>query len=426
VLALGLAMAIAAGAQQASAQRLAKNSYQARGSNPSARSNHVSSPPNAYGEHLPAQHSGGHAGPALNHSDPFVEGETPPAGFPEAAYYGDGHCTDDVVYGGYPYGAGHDWFGTNTPSQFFFTAEYLYVRASFSEAVAFLERDISQPNLAALDYTQLDFDYESSFRLGGGWRQCGCGTECRFIYTRFNSSGSDIAPPGALVPVEPNQPVDRTLVDADVDMNSYDLECAKTIPLCSQPCCDCSDPCGGDCCAPRCPTWDITWSGGLRVAEGGWEHAHTSLNTAGMQVADNVTTMDFEGIGLKTGLEGRRYFFSSGWLSTYLKGDISLLMGQLEFETTHTTVPPTGPDFVTTVSNDSRQIIPVTEIEAGLTGQLTNHTRVSAGYLLSAWHDLGFRDEFPATGLDPVFPIRYDDANILGFDGFFARVEVAY
>ena len=50
---------------------------------------------------------------------------------------------------------------------------------------------------------------------------------------------------------------------------------------------------------------------------------------------------------------------------------------------------------------------------------------MSAGYFISAWHDLGMRDEygFDVPGLQLS---HYDDANILGFDGFFARVDVAF
>jgi hypothetical protein len=43
--------------------------------------------------------------------------------------------------------------------------------------------------------------------------------------------------------------------------------------------------------------------------------------------------------------------------------------------------------------------------------------------LFSAWHDLGFRDEF---NFPTLMETRYDDGNILGFDGFFARLEVAF
>ena len=48
----------------------------------------------------------------------------------------------------------------------------------------------------------------------------------------------------------------------------------------------------------------------------------------------------------------------------------------------------------------------------------------SAGYLFSAWHDLGFRDQFDLQTL--VESNTTDTANILGFDGFFVRLEVGY
>ena len=44
--------------------------------------------------------------------------------------------------------------------------------------------------------------------------------------------------------------------------------------------------------------------------------------------------------------------------------------------------------------SSTRQIIPVTEIEAGLTAHITCNSSITTGYLFSAWHDLGFRDEF--------------------------------
>ena len=65
----------------------------------------------------------------------------------------------------------------------------------------------------------------------------------------------------------------------------------------------------------------------------------------------------------------------------------------------------------------------MTEIEAGLSGQVTCNTSVTAGYLLSAWHDLGYRDEF---NFPTFMETHYDDANILGFNGFFARLEYVY
>jgi hypothetical protein len=46
---------------------------------------------------------------------------------------------------------------------------------------------------------------------------------------------------------------------------------------------------------------------------------------------------------------------------------------------------------------------------------------MTAGYLMSAWHDLGFREHDSVAS-----EVLFDDANILGFDGFFARLEFAY
>jgi hypothetical protein len=129
---------------------------------------------------------------------------------------------------------------------------------------------------------------------------------------------------------------------------------------------------------------------------------------------------------LRVGLEGRRYFFSNGCLSVYLKGDLSLLLGDVDLQAVRITDDPTTPGMIDTQNTqtfESRQIIPVTEIETGLTGHITCNTSVTTGYMFSAWHDLGFRDEhdFPT-----LMETDYDDANILGFDGFFARLEVAY
>jgi hypothetical protein len=147
-------------------------------------------------------------------------------------------------------------------------------------------------------------------------------------------------------------------------------------------------------------------------------------NVDGFTVTDARSTMNFQGGGLRAGLEGRRYFCKDGWLSLYGKGNISLLYGTVDIKTIRGTFDPsTGPTAFNSQTFTNRQIIPVTDIEAGLTAQVTCHSAITAGYLMSAWHDLGMRDQ---DQLNTLLPISYDDANILGFDGFFARVEVAF
>jgi hypothetical protein len=378
--------------------------------------------PAAYVEEMPAG-APQTQGPATMQADPFSDDSVP-------MQY-DGTVVDDGYFHG---DSCHTGCASSRPScangQCYFFADYLYVRASASEAVTFMEVDNNTPGLNERTVNQFDFEYDSSFRFGGGYRLCECGEQIRFMYTRFDSFAEDEQDfdTNIIVPFEVvGEPGGTYFFNADVDLNAYDLEYAKTIPLGGNCCCNCGDACGGGCgdgcCQPCCPAWDITWSGGVRAAEADWQRAYVALGAQDNLVSDAVSSMDFDGVGLKMGLEGRRYFFKDGWLSLFLKGDLSVLYGNLEFETVRTEEGGSVPDQVIRQTTENQQLIPVTEIEAGLSGQVSCHCRVSAGYLLSAWHDLGFRDEFQ---LDNVFPLQYDDANILGFDGFFARLEYGF
>ncbi len=392
-------------------------------------------------EQLPPGHSmsGPGPAPAAQPAAPadvgYMTGGYPPAG------YGDGQCSGDYCDQGY--------CGSNCYSepccdsgssgccgmlgmgdgQFFVTADYLSVSASFSEATSYVRQDISN---GSDQFIPLNFGYESSYRVGGGWRSCCCGDQIRFMFTRMTSDASDTALPGDIVPYETAPPPGgQTEIEANVDARSFDLECAKTIPLGGQ-CCDCGDscdPCGDGCgnaCGKCCPAWDITWSGGVRWAEVGWQRSYVAFDDDVFPVTDSEIGMDFRGGGLRTGLEGRRYFFKDGWFSIYAKGDLSLLLGDVNISSIREVDDPSSglsPDVVNTQTFRTRQIVPVTELEAGLTGQVSCHSAITAGYLFAAWHDLGFRDEHE---LNTLLPTTYDDANILGFDGFFVRVEIGY
>ena len=197
------------------------------------------------------------------------------------------------------------------------------------------------------DFHQLDFDYESSYRFGGGYRLCDCGEEIRFLFTRLSSSAADIAPSGSFLPYEVSSPPDgQTLVGGHVALRSFDLAYAKTIPLGSPLGCGCGDSCGcgdgygcGDGCGSGCgcdggcggcPTWEITWSGGVRVAEVKHARAFIAVDELEEVTTAALSRMKFEGSGLRFGLEGRRYFFQNGMASMYLKGDISLLWGDID------------------------------------------------------------------------------------------------
>jgi hypothetical protein len=332
--------------------------------------------------------------------------------------YCDGGCCDQGCCG--------DECGSgccDSRGRFFVTADYLLVHPSFSQATAFIRQDLGE---GTDTFVPFDFDYNSSYRFGGGYRTS-CGDEIRFLYTRMNGDASAVAFPGDIVPFTADPPPDgRTLIHADVDAKTYDLECVKIIPLGGN-CGGCGDACGS-CCGRSCPAWDIGWSGGIRWADVGWNRSYVALDDTDFPVTDVRTGLTFRGGGIRTGLEGRRYFFQDGWLSIYGKGNISLLLGDVNMDTTRS-----SDDGNTVVRQffSNRQIIPMFDLEAGLTAQVTCHTAFTAGYLFSAWSDLGFRNSFDVcdcgdSAVPALLGTKQDNANILGFDGFFARVEFAF
>jgi len=158
----------------------------------------------------------------------------------------------------------------------------------------------------------------------------------------------------------------------------------------------------------------------VRFADVDWDRQYATFLDDGDVFRSADSRLDFKGGGPRVGLEGRRYFGANGWCSIFLKGDISVLLGQMHQEIVR--VGELGD--ITFLEAQGRRIIPVTEIEAGVSTQLTQGSRFSAGYLFSAWHDLGFRDQFDIQ--TEVESNSTDTANILGFDGFFARVEFGW
>lgn len=420
VAALALSLAVTATGQWAAAQSRSTSVYK--------------NAPRVAQATLPEQHAANQPAamsPTPASTAPMSDAAPVPGGYMQGyaeGSCGDGYCDsgcydsccDSGCYSGCSSG------GFLGGGRFFVTGDYLNVHASFSEATAFVREDL---NTGSDQFIPLDFDYNSSFRVGGGWKSCCCGDQIRFMYTQMTSDASATALPGDIVPNEAAAPPGgRTDINANVDARTIDLECAKTIPLGGLGC-GCGDACGDGCCDPCgscCPAWDITWSGGIRWADVGWQQSFVARDTNDFAVTDARVGMNFRGGGLRTGLEGRRYFFKDGWLSIYAKGDISLLLGDVNLSNIRDVNDPStsvNPVATNTQTFRTRQIIPVTELECGLTGQVSNRTAITAGYLFAAWHDLGIRQEHQ---LNTLQPISYDDANILGFDGFFARVEVNF
>lgn len=334
--------------------------------------------------------------------------------------------------GGMAGGAGGMSGLLDRPIQLVFGAEYIYAKADFSDALAFVQQDLTAGGETFVCY---DFDYNSSYGFYGGVYLPDCGGSMMFNFRRLRSEAEFAANESSTVNIFGPFEVDGNIEgSADVDLQSYDLTFAKTIPLgcplesgcgtgcgdcCDDTCCE-TDSCGSGCGCGWCPAWDITWSGGLRYADVNWARGADSFDPLnGNAFLDGYETrMDFDGFGGRVGLMGRRYFGRRGLASLYAKGDWSLLLGDVELETLVTN--SAGTAFI---RRDCEQLIPVTEIELGGSIHLGSHATLSAGYFWAAWHDLGTSETYDFTQFQVS---QYDDGNILGFDGLFGRLEVAF
>lgn len=371
---------------------------------------------------------------------------------------GDDSCAEDCSTGSCSFSSCGGGLGLgngflNRPGQFFAGAEYIYARASFSEALAYVINDANNPQGGA-EFVEYDFDYDSSYRFYGGFQFCDCCAAITFDYARYRSSAdfsvTEEAGQEIFAPYEVENPgANNGILDgsADVEIDSYDIGISKTIPLGGPLCgggCDCGDTCCDDCCGDGCdcgvgcgcwcPAWDITWSAGVRFADVGWRRDQVGSFRNGDLDNASYTRLSFEGAGPRVGLLGRRYIGRRGFASIYAKGDLSLLVGNMAIRTDTQNLDEFGVGnpgpIIRTHSNSARRVIPVTEIEAGVSAHVGNHVTLSSGYFIAAWHDLGMRDEYefdnPVAGGSRFQLGHYDDANILAFDGFFARAEVAY
>lgn len=353
---------------------------------------------------------------------------------------GDLGCNGGCGVGGGGMGLG---MGNNCTGQLYFGSEYLHVRANYSQNISYVTQDISGQTPAII-FNQFDYDYNSNYRFYGGYRVCECGCDLRFTYTHLESDASfdsGVVPGNSSLrffsPLEVVADVPGTSLNgrSSVELDTYDIAFSKTIPLGSPLCGGCGDACGcgetccgdacgcGNGCGCYCPAWDITWSGGVRVADMEAENVYDNTiptNTALEQTSASRTS--FSGAGLRTGMMGRRYIGKQGMASFYVKGDISLLMGDLDIVAESVS----GTAFARHEISCTH-VIPVTEIEVGGTVALTSNINVTGGWFLAAWHDLGNRVEYPfSTQPTGVQLDNFDDANILGWDGFFVRAEATF
>ena len=140
----------------------------------------------------------------------------------------------------------------------------------------------------------------------------------------------------------------------------------------------------------------------------------------GVRIERVATEIDFEGIGVRAGVEGERRSECYGWM-VYGRASAGLLCGRFDADYLPTDL------FAGTVANtgwDADRLVPTLDAEFGV-GWIgpRDHCRLSAGYMFAAWYNVAMNGEF----IDAVRTNRFSGMrDTLIFDGLVGRAEFRF
>ena len=346
---------------------------------------------------------------------PYTDGGGDPSmweGMGDEGMYDDGSCSTGCRRG-----------------LWYFNIDYLLVKPRFSQGVAENRRTLqTSVNGTTTTSNLIDesinycFRYDSSFRLGGGYRLLDCGGDVNFTYWRLTGNDHITDGPASTESDQliiggqlNNNPGDGQFFSArtGVTANIFDLDFSKCMSLGGpQAPCDCN----------FCPRWDLRWSAGVRGAKVTRFNDNVVSDSNGDQVSFGNIDSTFSGAGPKIGMQGRRYFGQCGTFSIYAKGSQALLIGNYKMSRVRSvTGGSETPTDVTTQIDQFCRMVPVTDIEIGGSWQVAPYAFVSIGWFWQCWWDLGQAENISGTNFGPL-----DSSNILGFDGLFVRGELLF
>jgi hypothetical protein len=299
--------------------------------------------------------------------------------------------------------------------RFRFFGEYLYLRARDAEVAYAVDANLNlpAPDLPPIQTSPvglLDQDFSSGYRFGCGVSLDAC-SEIAIAYTWFDTTTDHaIASANPLWQIFPMtiHPATQAAVTGtreafgrhDIDYSLIDLDYRRYF-----------------------------WSDGLTNANWlvgvRWGEMQQSL---AVRYADDLsqpttetnvwTDVDFEGIGLRLGLEGERFAYRLPMVF-YAKGWVSLIAG--EFDATYRQTIQNNAVLGVNTGWTAGRIVPTFDLEVGggfhcCDGRL----RATVGYLFSAWTNMVKTEDW----INAVQTNDFRDMNdTMTFDGVVARIE---
>jgi hypothetical protein len=303
-------------------------------------------------------------------------------------------------------------------SSVFGGAEFLLVRPTFSESIAFAK---GTQTLTTYDVAgrMIEFGYEPSVRAFVGYRFEDSDWTIKFTYWHMSASTADagtvgapgefIVDPfgsivGAVGVVDPTDArfgsvlVGGTAIETrtEVSLDAYDLD--FVVPIAS----------------PACLS-SLTCNAGVRIADID-QYYESTVFAGAFPVTYGDYHVDFLGTGPHVGFCGVREFSSFPYISLFASMDGSLLFGSYDVSFSNSV-----PGFSASQVESQMRAVPVLESELGMNAQLSSWLNVSAGWMFQSWFDLG-----TSGGTFGGFFTGADDGNIMSVDGLFVRGELAY
>ncbi len=290
--------------------------------------------------------------------------------------------------------------------------EFLYLRARDAEVAYGVAIDgpiVPPPTSFPIQVGRIgvaDHDAEAGFRVGGSYYL----DDCSWVtgqFTRFHSSTDDSITTEApnvirsLVSHPGTQTAFQDFLDASahsrINMDLVDLDYRHTWF--------------------RSPRLSMTYLSGTRYASLD-QTFQSEFVTLGSE--DVRTNVDFEGLGIRFGLEGE--YCLRPRLRLYAKGAGSLSAGTIRAN--YFQGQTYDPSVVDTDWKAGR-IVPIFDLETGASWvSASGRCRLSAGYIYSAWNNLVKTDQW----IDSVRRNNFVDLgdDTITFDGLVARAEVRF
>jgi len=282
--------------------------------------------------------------------------------------------------------------------------EFLYLRPRDSEVAYALPVDGDVPiGPVAL----VDQDYSPGFRVGFQVALDEC-TSLVATYSQLDSSTSDLVDSGPtpalrgllLHPATLNAATDFLTASANYDLDFRIVDADYRSVLFA-----------GD-------GYAVNYSLGARYAHLDQDLAVVYTNAGTTETV--VTDIDFDGAGLRLGLDAERHSLRRG-LMAYGKAFASFAAGEFRADYDHrSTIDPNVVDTAWTAG----RVVTMLDLELGVGWQSPcGHFRVTGGYIMSTWLNTVNTDEWVAEVQSNSF-VGLNDR--MSFDGFTARAEYGF